>query len=140
MILLVSVLGIGHFCNYCQAQSNTDKKHQDPPLYIDNGKTIDSLIKAFNSEGVEYYHWDIDNSDSCLNIGFVNSGKVPSFKDVDVTVRKYKAIASLIKKVLANPEKYNSYYIIFVKKEKGIVGDVRIHSAGMQLKNKDLEN
>ena len=139
-ILLIALSPINSSINYCEAQLNTAQKHQDPPVYIDNGKTIDSLEKVYNSEGIEYDHWDIDNSDSCLNIGFINSDKVPSFKDVNETVRKYKAIASSIKKALANPGNYNSYNIIFIKKEKGIGGDVRIHSAGMQLKNKELEN
>ena len=108
------------------------------PQFRDNGKTIDSLKSVYNFEGIEYENWeDDDATDSSLTVSFINSKKLPS-KDIDEGVKEFKAIASSIHKSIVDTSKYNSYYIIFVKKDT--IGNMvnGSHTAGMDVSVKEF--
>ena len=124
-------------CFYNCSNNHTKNKEVatiGQPEFLDNGKTIDSLIKAYNCESIEYDNWkDNDANDSCLTVCLINSNKVPSGGDVDENANQIKEIALSVKKVLVKPQNYNSYYIIFVKKDKVNGLETKAHSAGMEI-------
>ena len=136
-----SVLTISLFFYSC---SNNDTKSKEvavigQPNFVDGGKTIDSLVKAYNCESVEYDNWkDNDATDSCLTVCLINSSKVPKSNNPDEDGNQLKGIASSIKKSLANPQKYNSFYIIFIKKENVNGEETKVHSAGMEIPSSAL--
>lgn len=120
--------------------SNTEKNQTvavvAAPSYKDNGKTIDSLIKIYNCQAVEYDNWKVDgNIYSCLNIGLLNSTKVPNNPNPDSAAVEFTGIARAIKNALVNPEKYKSYYIIFVATDGMFM---KSHASGMEVPNKLL--
>ena len=124
--------------------SNSDTKGKEivasgQPKFVDNGKTIDSLIKTYNCESVEYDNWkDNDATDSCLTVCLINSSKVPKSSDPENDANELKGIASSIKNSLAKPQTYNSFYIIFVKKENMNGEIIKVHSAGMEIPSSAL--
>ena len=130
-------------CFYSCA-NNSDTKSKEvvvtrEPEFVDNGKTVDSLIKVYNCEGVEYDNWkDNDATDSCLTVCLINSNKVPTTSNVDEEGEQLKAIVLSIKKSLANPKNYSSYYIIFVKKDNTNCISTKTHSAGMEIQSSAL--
>ena len=98
---LFSVLAIS-LCIY--SCSGNDTKIREvavigQPEFNDNGKTIDSLIKAYNCESVEYDNWKVsDATDSCLTVGLINSSKIPkNSSNPEKDVEQFKGIASSIK-------------------------------------------
>jgi len=101
------------------------------PAFNDNGKTMDILKKVYNCEAIEYENWTEDDAtDSCLTVCLVNSDKVPSKSNLEELVNQLKHIALSVKSALVTPEDYNSFYIIFVKKEIVFGNITRSHSAG----------
>jgi hypothetical protein len=92
------------------------------PAFLDKGKTVDSIQKAYTCESIEYENWEEnDATDSCLTVCFINSTKAPA-EDAGDSINPFKGIATAIKKSLAKPERYSSYNIVFIKKEvaKGV--------------------
>ncbi|MEJ7627097.1 MAG: hypothetical protein WKF35_09550 [Ferruginibacter sp.] len=130
------------FCFYNCSNTLTKSKKATAtgqPEFIDNGKAIDSLLKAYNCESVEYDNWkDNDATDSCLTVCLINSNKVLAGDNPDENGNQLEGIALSIKRSLAKPQKYNSFYIIFVKKEKVNGEDIRVHSAGMEIRSSAL--
>ncbi len=109
------------------------------PDFSDNGKTVDSIKKAYNCESIEYDNWgDKEAVDSCLTVCLINSTKIPPINNVDETAGQFKAIALAMKKSLAKPQDYKTIYIVFVRKESfnGVEG--KSHSAGMELATVEL--
>ncbi|WP_269242087.1 hypothetical protein [Flavobacterium limnophilum] len=107
------------------------------PAFADNGKTIARLKKAYHCESINYENWDNKKeTDSCLTVCLTNSTKVPSMTNPDS--RELTEIAASIKKSLAKPQNYKSYYIIFVKKDKFNGEETKVHSLGQEIRSKDL--
>jgi hypothetical protein len=107
------------------------------PEFVDNGKTIDRLKKAYHCKSIDYENWDDKKeTDSCLTVCLINSTKVPSMVNPDS--RELIEIAATIKKSLAKPQNYKSYYIIFVKKDKFNGEEIKVHSLGQEIRTKDL--
>ena len=129
-------------CFYNCSNNGTKSKEfikNRQPDFVDNGKTVDSLIKVYNCESIEYNNWeDNDATDSCLTVCLINSNKVPSGDNVNGNVNQLKGIALSIKNSLAKPENYNSLYIIFVKKDNVNGLETKNHSAGMKIPTTEL--
>lgn len=107
------------------------------PEFADNGKTIAHLKKAYHCKSINYENWDNKKeTDSCLTVCLINSTKVPSMDNPDS--RELTEIAASIKKSLAKPQNYKSYYIIFVKKDKFNGEEIKVHSLGQEIRSKDL--
>jgi hypothetical protein len=128
------------FCSCANNGKNSNKSDEDnQPVFADNGKTIDSLKQVYNCESINYENWaDKKTTDSCLTVCLINSTKVPSGSNVEEDADRFKAIAISIKKSLAKPETYKSFYIIFVKKENNNGLKTKVHSAGMELPSAEL--
>ena len=110
-----------------------------PPDYLDQGKAVDSLKKVYNCETIEFNNWgDKQASDSCLTVCLVNSTKVPLGSNVDNSVDQFTGIASVIKKSLAKPQTYKTFYIIFVKKQNVNGIEIKSHSAGMEVPTREI--
>jgi len=73
-----------------------------------------------------------------LTVCLINSSKVPKSSNPAEDGKQLKGIASSIKNSLANPQKYNSFYIIFVKKENVNGEEIKVHSAGMEIPSSAL--
>jgi hypothetical protein len=122
-------------CN-CSANKTELKSYAVviPPLFTDNGKTIDSVQKAYDCETIDFENWgDKTAKDSFLTIRLINSTKVPSLANMDRHVNELETIAFSIKKALANPQAYKSFYIIFIKKEFVNGEEIQAHAAGMEV-------
>ena len=139
---VICFLSIAFGLTYCSANKNTEVENKKvssfvTPEFRDNGKTIDSIVKAYNCESVEYDNWtENDATDSCLTVCLINSTKAPLFGNINDPV--FTAMATSIKKSLAKPQDYNEYYIVFVKTDT-ISGTVtKVHSAGMQIRSSEL--
>jgi len=129
-----------YFCN-CSDNETKSKELTEitQPEFADNGKTVDSLKKVYNCESIGYENWaDKKTTDSCLTVCLINSNKVPSGSNIEGNVDELKGIASSIKKSLAKPQNYRSYYIIFVKKENVNGVEAKSHSAGMEIPSTEL--
>lgn len=115
--------------------NNTDTTSR-PPEFKDDGKTVASLMKAYNCEAIEYENWgDDDATDSSLTICLINSNKVPTGDQSD---SQLKDIALQIKKAVKHPEMYRSYYIIFVKRENHSGTIFSSHTTGSNILSKEL--
>jgi len=69
---------------------------------------------------------------------FINSKKLPQ-KDINETVNEFKAIASSIHRSVLYQDRYKSYYIIFVAREKrGLLLSTDSHTAGMDVSVREL--
>jgi hypothetical protein len=112
------------------------------PQFRDNGRTMDSLKGVYQFEKVEYENWEEDDgTDSTLTVLFINSEKPPARGaegDVDVFAGDFKKVASSIHRVLLHPNRYRSYYIIFVKREKLGATLRDSHRAGLNVRVTDL--
>ena len=128
---------------FCNCSSNNAKNNvlaeANKPGFSDDGKTVDSLKKVYNCEGVTYDNWgDKKPKDSCLTVGFINSTHVPTMDNIDTTVTQIKAIASAINKSLENPQNYKSFNIVFIKRDTVMGQKIDVHSAGMEIPRTDL--
>ncbi|RVT72735.1 hypothetical protein EOD40_15090 [Flavobacterium sufflavum] len=109
----------------------------EKPEFVDNGKTVDSLKKAYNCENIDFENWeDKKVTDSCLTVRLINSSKVPSaeYSNPDKENLPLKEIASAIKKSLVKPQNYKLFHVIFIEK----VGDVEAYSLGEEIQSKNL--
>jgi hypothetical protein len=109
-----------------------------PPQFKDGGNTVKKLKDEYNCEAVEFENWEEDDAiDSSLTVCLVNSKRV-SPANQEQTFNQLKAIASTIKNALKYPERYNSYYIIFVKRENVLGMATSSHTAGATIQAKEL--
>ena len=119
-------------------RANTIDKTDLKPEFKDNGKMIDSLKSVYNFEAIEYNNWDKNNAkDSSLTVSFINSKKLPS-KNIDSSFNEFKAIAASFHRLIVNPGKYKSYYIIFVTRQIIRNDTISIHTAGMDVLVEEL--
>lgn len=113
-------------------------KGSRPPEFVDGGETINSLQRTYNFQSIEYENWeDDDATDSSLTICFINSILVPS-GDVDESYKQLKGIVSQIRKSLKKPEKYKSYYVIFVKRDNHSGLIFNSHTTGADIPSEEL--
>ena len=126
-------------CHFAGNAAKNKKRIVVQPEFADNGTTIDSLKKVFRCESIDFYNWNRrKTTDSCLTVCLINSTKVPSGYNLEEKVKVFKEIAIAVKKSLAKPQYYKSYDIIFVEKEVINGGEVRSHTAGMELTSAEL--
>jgi hypothetical protein len=108
------------------------------PEFKDDGKIIDSLKDVYNFEAVEYNNWDDDNAtDSSLTVSFINSKKLPA-KDIETSVREFKAIASSIHRSMVDKNRYESYNIIFVTRTRNGNSTSTFYNGGPSFFVRDL--
>lgn len=137
-LFIFSTISLFYFS--CASNNTKSKINALEPEFVDNGKTIDSLIKLYKCESIEYENWDENDAlDSCLTVCLINSKILPSNNNPEESSNQLKGIALSIKKALVVPQIYNSYYIIFVKKEKVFGSELKIHSDGMKIPNTELQ-
>lgn len=109
------------------------------PMFVDNGATVDSLQAYYQCEAIEYKNWKVNAAaDSCLTVEFINSTRVPFSNIKDSKPHPLEIIAASIKASLANPQQYNSYYIVFVKRMTGNGEVVESHTLGMEMLTAEL--
>jgi hypothetical protein len=112
------------------------KYESKEPDFVDGGKTSDSLTKTWGCQVIEYENWQPnDLNDSILTVSLINC-KTPLDPDPGEQVFEFKDIAKHLKDVLRKPEKYNLYYIIFVKIDSA---DSRQHRDGAEIRSSDIE-
>jgi hypothetical protein len=132
----IKLLVIFTLCIFVKACSSAGQKTK-PDVYkefADNGRTVDSLQKAFQCESITLDKWEAsDVSDSTFSFCFINAETVSTW-DND----RIKEIAKSLKKALLNPTKYNSYQIVFVKSHKNFIGGTQGHQFGGTISSKDL--
>lgn len=137
-LLILSTISLFFFS--CASNNTKSEMMTLEPDFADKGKTIDSLIKSYKCENIEYENWDKNDAvDSCLTVCLINSKILPSNNNPEKSSNQLKGIALSIKKALVVPQIYNSYYIIFVKKEKVFGSELKIHSDGMKIPNTELQ-
>ncbi len=136
--LFLYVLAISF--GFCQCNTPAKEKPlievMPAPEYKDNGKTIDSLKKAFACDSIVYENWGMNKaSDQCLTVCLVNSTKVPTpqINNQDSDLIVFKNIAASIQQALAKPNDYKQFSIIFVKKMVVNGEEIKVHSAGIDL-------
>jgi hypothetical protein len=138
---LFYLLPISLFLCNCAGNGTKNKELTEvrQPEFADNGKTIDSLKTVYNCETIDYENWsDKKATDSCLTVCLINSTKVPPGNNVDWNANQLKAIALAIKKSLAKPQTYKSFYIIFLEKDNVNGQETKVHSAGMEITSAEL--
>jgi len=107
------------------------------PEFKDAGSTLNNLKTTYNCETIEFENWKPDDAkDSTLTVCLINSKALPSIPKEN-QLEHMKLIATQIKKALKNPELFNSYYVIFVKKE-GALFVSRSHTSGVTIRSQDL--
>jgi len=112
------------------------KYESKEPDFVDGGKTSDSLMKTWACQVIEYENWQPnDLNDSILTVNLINCKK-PLDPDPGEQVYEFKDIARHLKNVLSKPEKYNKYYIIFVKIDSA---EKRPHHDGAEIRSSDIE-
>lgn len=105
--------------NLSSCTNNSKKSY--PPKFGDNGKVVDSIKIAYKAEGIEFENLEkTDLTDTSLTICLINCKKQVS-NNFDSSLIELMAIASNIRRSLANDSTYKSYRIVFVNREKGIV-------------------
>lgn len=111
----------------------------NPPIFIDNGKTIDSLKKAYSCEKIACENSaDKKMVDSCLTVYLINSTNVLSENDVNKNAHHLKNIAVAIMDVLTQPKEYKTIYVFFVNRFIQNGREKTIHTAGLELSTKGL--
>lgn len=109
------------------------------PAFKDGDRTLHNLISKYQCENIEFENWTSDDlKDSTLTICLINS-KTFHRMSPDSSLEEFKSVASQIKHSLEKPDAYNSYYVIFVKKEGNFVWQTRNHSAGSDIPSSDLD-
>ena len=133
------LLTISFFLYNCSS-SNTKNKAVatiGQPEFADKGKTMARLKKTYHCESINYENWDDKKeTDTCLTVCLINSTKVPLMTNPDS--RELIEIAASIKKSLAKPQNYKSYYIIFVEKSVFMGEESKAHTLGQEIRSKDL--
>ena len=100
-----------------------------PPEFKDGNATVDQLKSQWKCEAIEFENWEEDDPvDSSLTICLINSKSVPDFQ-TDGSRGELEKIASQIRSSLSKPEKYRSYYVVFLEQE-GIIWRSRVHKYG----------
>ena len=121
----------------CFNYSKTDTASR-PPQFNEGGTTVKKLKDEFNCEAIEFENWgDNDTHDSTLTVCLINSKKVAP-ADTEQTRNQLRAVASNIKNALKYPQRYNAYYIIFVKREKLMGVITNAHTAGATFATREL--
>ncbi len=109
------------------------------PSFIDNGKIIDSLKKAYNCETIAYENTaDKKMVDSCLTVYLINSTDVLSDNDFNKNANHLKNVAVAIKHALANPQDYKTIYVFFDRKYSQNGREKKMHTGGIELSTKGL--
>jgi hypothetical protein len=141
LFFLAIIVLVGSVLN--QATSQQNNSHQDkrdttskPPTFKDKGRTVENLKAAYKCESIEFENWEDDDAvDAQLTVCLINSKNVPAG---DESYTQLKAIAKQIKSTVSHPEKYKSYYIIFVKRETQFGITFGSHTAGANIPSKEL--
>jgi hypothetical protein len=134
-ILILCLLSVFYFS--CSQENK--KGTTNTPIFADNAATIDSLQAHYQCESIEYKNWKVNaDADSCLTVEFINSTRVPFSNIKDGNPHPLEEIAASIKASLANPQQYNSYYIVFVKRMMGNGEVVKSHTLGMEILSEEL--
>lgn len=120
-------------CTTFKAQSQ-DLQSEVKKYFRDGGYTIDSLKSVLLCDSISFEKWDEENAgitDSTFSINLINSKKLPP-TDLKLLIPIFKELRQSIKSSLKNPEKYNSYQIVFLKVEN-VPGFGRIESPDRQM-------
>jgi hypothetical protein len=129
------------FCHCKPTSSKTEDQlanNSRTPEFADKGNAIDNLKRQYLCETVEYENWEPDDlTDSSLTVCFINSKRVPE-GDADKSFDQFKSIALQVRNAVVKPQKYKSYYIIFVKRETVYGMTQNVHSAGADIPSKEL--
>jgi hypothetical protein len=90
-----------------------------PPKFNDGGKALEKLKITYQCESIEFENWeDDDAADSALTICLINSKMLSCVKSDQEKYEHLVAVAAQIKGSLKYPEKYKSYDVVFVKRER----------------------
>lgn len=115
---------------------NQKKTYQ--PAFTDSGKAVNELINKYQCEKIEFENWEDDDlEDSSLTICLINS-KYKFAIEPDKSLGELESVASAIKKVVVHPEKYNSYYVIFVDRRKNFLLESNSHKYGGEIPSSQL--
>jgi hypothetical protein len=134
---LLSILALCVFVNACSSAGQKTK----PDIFkefADNGRTADSLRKAFQCESITLDKWESSEvTDSTFSFCLINAKTVPTM-EMAIENDMLKEIAKSLKKAVKNPTKYNSYQIVFVKSDKNFAGGTQSHQLGGTISSKGL--
>ena len=126
-LILLTITAIG------ACSSGKDRLSPDVvKVFADNGRTADSLRKAYVCESVTLDKWkETDLTDSIFSFCLINAKKLPT-SDVNLNYDVLGGIARSIKRSINLPNRYNSFQIVFVKSGKmfWFGGQTQIHSPG----------
>lgn len=101
-----------------------------PPEFRDGGAAVDGLKKTYRCTAIEFENWEEeDATDDVLTVCLVNCPQVGT-GDPDRKHRAFVSVAAQIKRALKHPERYRSYYIIFVRREYQSGQTFSTHTAG----------
>jgi hypothetical protein len=132
-LLTIVVLTASTLNHVSSQQNNLTSK---PPAFKDGGKTIERLKTVYKCRSIEFENWEEDDaSDFTLTVCLINSKKVPTGHGNE---KELETIARQIKNAVRYPEKYRSYYIIFVKRETHFGITSSSHTAGADIPGKVL--
>jgi len=92
----------------------------NPPEFKDGGNTVKTMQKEWKCDAIEFSQPADNTKDSALTIRIVNSKSVANTPNGE-RFEQAKSIASQIRRVLANPERFSEYNITWVKEEGSII-------------------
>jgi hypothetical protein len=108
------------------------------PDFKDGGLAVKRLQQQWRCERIDFENWEDDDAvDSSLTICLINSHSVPN-PTSDKSVEILRTIAREIMQSLQHPEKYKSFYVIFVKEEGSGLSAIRSHTLGGDIRKSDL--
>lgn len=104
-------------------------------------QTLKKLKNTYQCDSIEIEltNWEEDDAaESTLTVCLINSKAIPP-SGADDSYQELVKIASQIKEALKKPKKYNSYYIIFVSRQKHSPGTTfDAHTLGANIPASEL--
>ena len=104
-----------------------------PPDFKAGSHTVDSLRTTYKCEAIEFENWDDnDLTDSTLTIGLINSEAFNQMPDESQS-EQLSLIGTAVKNSLQHPERYKTYYVIFMKRSGRFLFEGTVHTYGGEL-------
>jgi len=131
------IIGLA-FCLSNSACSYNSHKTFAAEKFKNDGQSIDSLKTVFKCESISLEKWaSSEVTDSTFSICFINAGVLPG-PGFEQSAEQIKEIARTVRASLKEPEKYNSYQVVFVEQINSVIGMQQSHRAGGVIRTKEL--
>lgn len=104
-----------------------------PPEFKAELNTVNYLLKTYECEDIEFENWEDDDlTDSVLTVCLINSGTILKMSE-EMQSKQLKLVGTKLKSSLKYPERYKSFYVIFVEREGKFLFKTSAHTYGGDL-------